>query len=205
MDTVHYSRPKLALAAAPLALLFWFFLRIWLEDESASIALLIVSLLFAYLLATVMFAIMRSDPVLAFDDQRLKVKKLLREADIDWRQVQDISIDTYRLRHNFLPVWSQRFLKIRTNDDTYRFALLTLALPSGGGEGLVRLLAATKVCALARGSSPARNLQRDGWGRPGTADVDHGGPDGFDRHLAARQQAHTQTPAAPRGFGRKGA
>ncbi len=202
MERIYYSRPKLVIAAVPPLLIGSLFTYFYFSDKDGFLPFLLVAVGFFYLVGTIVAAMVRATPVLEFDDKSLRITKLLRSAALDWREVHTIKLRRYGLRLNLVPVWSQAFVVISTTTDTYRLAAISLAMPNGGTDQLITLLEATRVVGLAGGSSAApRNLQCDGWSRTGTADFAHDGPDGFERHLAARAAA-ASAPVA-RGFGRK--
>ena len=198
MQNIMYSRVKLGMLAVPVAAIAAYFGKIFFLEPSGSFISLLIAIAFGYLLVTISMAMLRDTPVLAFDEHGLRIKKLLRNERVDWRQVHTMGIKSYTIRRGFIPIWSQRFLTIATTDDTFRLSLLSLDLPGGGVPHLLTMLETARGRAVAGHDAAAspRNTSRD-----------LGGADGFDRHLAAK--AGFAAPSAPapaaalRGFGRK--
>lgn len=133
MQNIMYSRVKLGMMAVPVAAITAYFGKIFVLEPSGSFISLLIAIGFGYLLATISMAMLRDTPVIAFDEKGLRIKKLLRDERIDWRQVHTMGIKSYTIRRGFIPIWSQRFLTIGTTDDTFRLSLLSLDLPGGGG------------------------------------------------------------------------
>lgn len=147
---------------------------------------------------------LNSEPALRLDADNLTVRTTFGSADVLWRDVLGITLETLTYRYyGFIPMGRVEILCIAasgglTGTRRLRVSASAIELPPGGAAGLLMLVQAAHLAAVGETGAAMAGAGPRGWG------VGPENSSGFDpdaaiaRYLAAKNEnAETAQPALP--------